>query len=136
MCVFLSPVSVPCSSRLQPIVGWIHLQHTRMAVAFARWLRVYSKLHQITVIYEQRARVSKIFARGHLAIAITSIALLLISFVLLLIVVNLKKLYKFFRHARPHSQLCSSGHLGQSFVTWHRIYAPIFTYKFSTYTDI
>ena len=27
---------VPCSSRLQPIVGWIHLQHTRIAVAFAR----------------------------------------------------------------------------------------------------
>ena len=24
-----------CSSRLQPIVGWIHLQNTPMAVAFA-----------------------------------------------------------------------------------------------------
>ena len=28
---------VPCLSCLQPIVGWIHLQHTRIAVAFARW---------------------------------------------------------------------------------------------------
>ena len=27
----------PCSSRLQPIVGWIHLQNTPMAVVFARW---------------------------------------------------------------------------------------------------
>ena len=28
---------VSCSSRLQPIVEWIHLRHTRMAAAFARW---------------------------------------------------------------------------------------------------
>ena len=28
---------VPCSSRLQPIVGWIHLQHMRIALAFVRW---------------------------------------------------------------------------------------------------
>ena len=27
----------PCSSRLQPIVGWIYLQNTPIAVAFARW---------------------------------------------------------------------------------------------------
>ena len=27
----------PCSSRLQPIVGWIHLQNTPIALAFARW---------------------------------------------------------------------------------------------------
>ena len=28
-----------CESRTHPvsIVGWIHLQHTRIAVAFARW---------------------------------------------------------------------------------------------------
>ena len=28
---------VPCSSRLQPIVSWIHLHHTRIDVSFARW---------------------------------------------------------------------------------------------------
>ena len=28
---------VLCSSYLQLIVGWIHLHHSRMAVAFARW---------------------------------------------------------------------------------------------------
>ena len=28
---------MPDLFRLQPIVGWIHLHHTRTAVAFARW---------------------------------------------------------------------------------------------------
>ena len=28
---------VPCSSRLQPVVAWNHLHHTRMVTAFARW---------------------------------------------------------------------------------------------------
>ena len=54
------------------------------------YTRVSCKLHEITVIYEQRARIGKIFSRWHLATAITSIAPLLISFALLLIVVNLK----------------------------------------------
>ena len=93
------PLSKFCSSRLQPIVGWIHLHHTRTAVAFARWNFEYCLperkiikpqnllmqsnqvqfifinyrwvIHDISKQMEQCAR--KIFARWHKPIAITSV---------------------------------------------------------------
>ena len=35
VCVFVSPVLILSSTNRRR--GWIHLQHTRVAVAFARW---------------------------------------------------------------------------------------------------
>ena len=40
---------VSCSSRLQPIVGWIHLQHTCTALEFARWIFfIVTAIHDIS----------------------------------------------------------------------------------------
>ena len=77
---------VPYSSRLQPIVGWIHLPPVHIAVAFAGWnffdFRVKNnKKFQITVIHElskqieRRNGIGKIFALWHLEIAPTSLYL-------------------------------------------------------------
>ena len=50
------------------------MQHTRIAVAFARWnfLLLQYVISDISKPIKQCARISKIFARRHLAIAITT----------------------------------------------------------------
>ena len=50
------------------------MQHTRIAVAFARWnfLLLQYVIPDISKPIKQRARISKIFTRRHLAIAITT----------------------------------------------------------------
>ena len=41
-------LQVPCSSHLQPIVGWINSQHKRIAVAFASWNFFVTVIHNIS----------------------------------------------------------------------------------------
>ena len=65
---------VPCSSCPQPIIGWIHLQHTHIAVAFACWnFVIVTVIHDFSKQIKEGTRIGKIFAHWHLAIAITSI---------------------------------------------------------------
>ena len=64
---------VPCSSCPQPIIGWIHLQHTHIAVAFACWnFFIVTIIHDFSKQIKQSTRIGKIFARWHLVIAVTS----------------------------------------------------------------
>ena len=62
-----------CSSCPQPIIGWIHLQHTHIAVAFACWnFFIVTVIHDFSKQIKQSTRIGKIFARWHLVIAITT----------------------------------------------------------------
>ena len=62
-----------CSSCPQPIIGWIYLQHTHIAVAFACWnFFIVTVIHDFSKQIKQSTRISKIFARWHLVIAITT----------------------------------------------------------------
>ena len=63
---------VPCSSGLQPIVGWIHLKHFKRPNATT--IRVFLVNYgdrDISKQIEQRERGGKIFARWQLAIPIS-----------------------------------------------------------------
>ena len=62
-----------CSSCPQPIIGWIHLQHTHILVAFPCWnFFIVTVIHDFSKQIKQRTRIGKIFARWHLVIAITT----------------------------------------------------------------
>ena len=56
------------ASRLQPIVGWIHIQHTSITVAFARWKFLFLGLKTIK---SSSVQVKSLLVGTHLTIAIT-----------------------------------------------------------------
>ena len=67
--VFVSPaLTTRPASRRQPIVGWIHVQHTSITVAFARWKFLFLGLKTIK---SSSAQVKSLLVGTHLTIAIT-----------------------------------------------------------------